>query len=269
MALHLPSFIFISPKRRLDPPEQVSLNPAVHVAPPLDSASPNALEIASPVTLDHVGRRGSWTLLSGGCPMSTEETPRKSPRAANESFKEVPKSPDAHPRVLSPKMWDFPAGRVQVVDQHGHDLSPDPLDQALSELKTRHDEIKAQTEALNQRITRFQDWISTLPGRAETCIWAPAPDAPPEVELAIQVERVGKLWQVQCAYVHEDECGSTNWTPLLEAGVRVKAAVLPLLPKLVESMVRSQQSLVQDIARATWEFDRFAEKVRMPMKEGA
>jgi hypothetical protein len=138
-------------------------------------------------------------------------------------------------------------------------------------LKERHSRIKSQTALVDQRIHQFEDWVATVPGRVETEIWVDDPDAGDVPAVSLHLDRVGKKWVVNYSVSWNGEYDASDRRPLTEAGIRFKVSMLSQLPKLIESMVDSQDKLSRDIEKATKQFDEFAALTMRPAvsKEGA
>ena len=154
------------------------------------------------------------------------------------------------------------------VDSSNGSGQSDPVQQALSALADRHDRVKSLSDSLTERIQQFEEWIGTLPGRVPTTIALPDPDRNDEYEIAIGLERAGKKWLVNYAYIFHGDYEGVELKPLSEAGVKTKALVLPLLPKLIEAMVGSQERLAEQIEEANKEFDAFALRMKLPARKG-
>jgi hypothetical protein len=143
------------------------------------------------------------------------------------------------------------------------------ISRSVGLLKERHVRVKDQATLVDQRIQKFEEWVATIPGRVETELTLPDPAGDERVEILLRLERSGKKWTVEYSYIFNDDYDALTFKPLVEAGIRLKVGMLPQLPRLIESMVESQDQLSKDIDEATKEFDNFAAlTMRLPNKEG-
>jgi hypothetical protein len=146
---------------------------------------------------------------------------------------------------------------------------PERVLESVGKLKAKHGLVKEKSTEATECIKRFEEWVAMLPGRVETSVSVPDPDDD-DYTLQLSIAREGKRWVVRYLYV--PDIISENWdhTPsnLADASVIVKLAALPHLPRLVESMVESQDTLVNKLVKATSAFNTFAASVGIPTKAG-
>ena len=66
---------------------------------------------------------------------------------------------------------------------------------------------------------------------------------------------------------HSDPENVVEYTPLTEVPLKIKIAAVKMFPDLLEAILKSQASLIEDINKAAAEYDAFAKTLNIP-KEG-
>lgn len=130
-------------------------------------------------------------------------------------------------------------------------------------IQSQAERIREAADALTHRITSFQNYLSTISGRAATTISFSAKGTP----YLLWSHQQGKNWQLSVcqknkdhpnAFV-EDGALALAWKPLTEASLKVKIAVCQgsVFPDLLQQMEKDKQTLLNELGQAVRHFDWF------------
>jgi hypothetical protein len=138
---------------------------------------------------------------------------------------------------------------------------PNPTE-ALRQIEAGSVRVNQLATALSDRIKRFEDWITDLPGKVVTEVWVADTDDPRlPVEFGLLLSRSGKRWAVFHASRLMNEPFGPDWAPLADASVETKIEAVKLFPRLLSEITAAQVKLVKELERTHADFDAFAGQV--------
>lgn len=122
--------------------------------------------------------------------------------------------------------------------------------------------VRAAGDMLNDRIKRFEDWLSRLPGRVEAVCQINSESDGSQTE-HLSLAREGKDWRLS-VYWYDHGSGDTHSEVLLrDAALERKMGAVTGFPSLLEAISKKQKFLATYAADAASEFDKFAEAIGM------
>lgn len=131
--------------------------------------------------------------------------------------------------------------------------------------------VREAVGGLNDRIERFQQYLTTMKGRTETLCYVTHPDYPHEGSdgkcLGLKLHREGKEWLLSYAALDEaDPSFEPEWNRMVDAPLKYKVVLARAFPDLLDAIAKTQQKLVNEVVAVTEFLDEFEES--LPKKEG-
>ncbi len=132
----------------------------------------------------------------------------------------------------------------------------------LESLKAKGATVRETATALTERIQKFQEFLSHLKGRTETRIYGPHPDGGDDgiLSYCYWFHKEGNDWLISCAEHHEDYHGGhghpLEWSPLVDASIKVKIAAAPVLVDFLDSMESAQDKTISKLQAACNQLDQ-------------
>jgi hypothetical protein len=80
----------------------------------------------------------------------------------------------------------------------------------------------------------------------------------------LRLHRAGKEWIISCGtFSPEFPESRIEWSPLVDAAMRIKMAAIKIFPDLLEAIEKSQDRMVVELTRASATYDEFAKTLDM------
>lgn len=125
---------------------------------------------------------------------------------------------------------------------------------------------------LMAKIAKVERWFSELPGRTETTCWKVFEEDfrhGNNKNLGLALHRDKKVWRLDYGFYWDmSPEDAVEWKPLSDAPVNVKLEAITMLPRLLESMEKTQRDLVKEMAKASKAVDDFIGSLETQRKEG-
>jgi len=120
--------------------------------------------------------------------------------------------------------------------------------------------VRSAINHLNDRIRRFQDYLSILPGRTEAACYFPEfrDETGNKKCIGLKLHREGKAWILSWSLEDMDDPFSTaEWKPLLDAPIRHKLLCVSGFPELLGAIATAHHILVNQITSTVEAYDKF------------
>ncbi len=149
-----------------------------------------------------------------------------------------------------------PDERIAIPKQFVDPTSPKHV---VTEIEANAKTVNWEASQLSNRIEQFQAWLNSLAGRVKTQYWTCVDDL--GNEFGMKLDRAGKEWALYYAFTHGDQ--APDWFVLAEANIETKLRAIAMFPEFLKKMRDAQLDRAKEMAKATEQFDIFANAIGM------
>ena len=130
----------------------------------------------------------------------------------------------------------------------------------LKQIETGTQAYRDAAGELTNRVVKFEEWLSRLPGRVPATVWELEDDAS-DTYFNLGLQRDGKQWKLR--YWLDNPYDEESWGAgdLRDASIETKIRAMAMFPRLLGAIRDSQMEFVKRSAEAAAEFDKFAQLV--------